>query len=960
MCVDYRRLNAKVKRDCFPLPRIEESLEALRGATLFSTMDLVSAYNQVEVEPVDQEKTAFTTPMGLYQYIRMPFGLNNSPATFSRLVGQVFREEIFQSLLVYLDDIIVFSSEVQSHLDRLENALKRLMQHNLKVRADKCNFFKKEIKFLGHVVSGRGVMTDPDKIVAVAKWQTPTTVKELRRFLGFTSYYRRFVLDYAKAAAPLHKLVGEKVGRHKKSRNMTLPLLDSWTDEHQKAFNSLKERLTSSHVLAYPDFEKPFILEIDASDQGLGAILSQEQNGVRKVISYASRGLRGSERNPVGYSSKKLELLGLKWAVTQRYKDYLTYAPCLVYTDNNPLTYLFTKSKLPAVEQKWASELANFDLRIVYKPGRNNISADALSRQQERPWDISPEEVREQCYLGLKGTPLPLEIQCAAHEQVSSTASQEWNVPATMLPNMTLERMKLLQADDNHIQRYIWLRRGVKPSIKDRRKEPLEVQLLIRQWNKMVEQEGILFRVVQDPKLGRTKQVVMPAEIRKDALKATHNDYGHQGVERTLVLLRSRCYWPKMLRDVEEWVKSCERCVLSKQEQVKTPLGTIRATRPFEVVAMDFTLMDKASNGCETILVLTDVFSKYTIAVPTPDQKATTVARMLVKHWFQRFGPPLRLHSDQGREFESRLVKDLCHLYNVKKSRTTSYHPEGNGQCERYNRTLHNLMRALPPEKKRRWTEWLDEIVYFYNTTPHSVIGYSPFYVIYGREARVMPHLVLEPEEEQGSDINEWVAIHQRRLQESYKLVQRRMSEAALQRKASYDRKAKDSKLSVGTQVYVRNRVKGRNKVQDMYRPERYKIIEVVSDKDIYLVEPVDGFGITKWHNRTQIRPCPIIQEGSKTPRRKPMTRRIPTDRIPRISESSDSEQELLVLRRASEAGSRASISENEPQAEPVNTTSSVQSSSEDDPLESPLRRSARSTAGHHRNPYHEPRSSCC
>ena len=355
----------------------------------------------------------------------------------------------------------------------------------------------------------------------------------------------------------------------------------------------------------------------------------------------------------------------------------------------------------------------------------------------------------------------------------------------------------------------------------------------------MRDNNGILYRNVSDPILGRLSQVVLPLELREEAMRAAHDEYGHQAIEKTIQLLRSKCYWPRMLRDTVRWIEGCERCTLAKREKVKTPLGSIQASRPFEVVAMDFTLMDKASNGYENILVMTDVFSKYTVAVATADQKSSTVARILVKHWFRRFGPPARLHSDQGRDFEAKLIRDLCRLYDVKKSRTTAYRPQGNGQCKRFNRTLHNLLRTLPVDKKKKWPELLYELVYFYNTTPHIVTGYTPFYVVFGREAKVMPHIVMSPEEDE-VEVHEWVQIHQRRLQDAYNIVQGRLKDAANRRKVIYDRKANAKELPEGTQVYVRDRrVKGRNKIQDAYRPKRYKIIRKAADKDIYLVEQV-------------------------------------------------------------------------------------------------------------------------
>ncbi|KAK3742849.1 hypothetical protein QZH41_004524 [Actinostola sp. cb2023] len=276
MCVDYRKLNAKTKRDAYPLPRIEESLDALKGAKYFSTIDLASAYNQVEVDPRDRHKTAFTTPMGLYEFNRMPFGLQNAPATFQRLMQGVFREDLLQKLMVYLDDIIVFSPTIEEHLIRLKVVFRKLSEHGLKIEPTKCQFFGNEVTYLGHVVSADGVSTDPEKTKAVKEWPVPVTVRDLRSFLGFASYYRRFVPKFAQIAGPLHKVVAElgSAGSNKTPKKLIGTV---WTQDCQAAFNQLRTLLTTAPVLAYPDYTQPFILETDASNKGLGAVLSQEQ-----------------------------------------------------------------------------------------------------------------------------------------------------------------------------------------------------------------------------------------------------------------------------------------------------------------------------------------------------------------------------------------------------------------------------------------------------------------------------------------------------------------------------------------------------------------------------------------------------------------------------------------------------------------------------------------------------------
>ena len=476
----------------------------------------------------------------------------------------------------------------------------------MKLKASKCVFFEDKIKYLGHIVSSRGIQTDPDKLVAVAKWPTPKTVKQLRNCLGLASYYRRFVNNFATIASPLHSLTGEKISK-KKTKNKSIQ--SSWITVHQQSFELLKEKLISAPILAYQDSENSFVLEIDVSDKGLGAVLSQEQGEVRRVVAYASRGLRKPERNMSNYSSKKLELLALKWAVTEKFRDYLSFAPCKILTDNNPLTYLLTKSKLSAVEQKWASELANYDVTLEYKPGRLNASADALSRQHERQWDVSEEEVQDMCHSVLEGTALPISLQAVALEDImeSGIENTESRVPiTTVLPKMSRQNMIQLQSQDPHILTVMgYMDKGLKLVYKAIKHEPTEVKLLIKQWYKLKKINGVLYRVIIDPDQGEVKQMILPQSCKEKVLEHLHDKHGHPGFDRTVALIKARWFWPFLRKDIQEWINHCSRCVISKDVPVKAPLGTIRASKP-----LDFTLMDKSSSGLENILIITDVFSK--------------------------------------------------------------------------------------------------------------------------------------------------------------------------------------------------------------------------------------------------------------------------------------------------------------------------------------------------------------
>ena len=345
-------------------------------------MDLQSAYNQVQMEPGDQRKTAFTTPFGLYEYTRMQFGLCNAPATFQRLMQTAFHADMFNILLVYLVDIVVYSNALDEHLARLDTVFTRLGSYGLKLEVKKCSFFQKSGKYLGHVVSGEGVATDPEKVTAVREWAVLETLRNLRSFIGFASYFRRYVPRFTQLATLLHRMVTSacKVRKGKRRTNASSSIIDVWTEDYQQSFDALKLALTSAPVLEFVDYRLPFIVETGASDRGLGAVLSQKQDGRHRIIAYASRGLRSAERNDTNYSSMKLETLALMWAITDKFRDYLIGGLFTVYTDNNTLSYFHKKAKLSAVEQRWAAALASFNFDIKYRPGHCNANADGLSR----------------------------------------------------------------------------------------------------------------------------------------------------------------------------------------------------------------------------------------------------------------------------------------------------------------------------------------------------------------------------------------------------------------------------------------------------------------------------------------------------------------------------------------------------------------------------------------------------
>lgn len=353
----------------------------------------------------------------------------------------------------------------------------------------------------------------------------------------------------------------------------------------------------------------------------------------------------------VNYSSMKLEFLALKWAMTEKFREYLLGNKCVVYTDNNPLSHL-SSAKLAATEQRWAAQLASFDFEIKYWSGESNANADALSRQHPS----GPQDVEAM----LPGTVMPKPSQQALGLKKAEVAQAS----IAAMPQLTTSELRVAQQADP-------VKQEVLEFWKDKRHPSHEVWaqlsqltlILLQQWDRLVQQDGVLYRkVFRSYGAEAVFQLLLPSAMISEVLTQVHQEHGHQGVERTLELLRPRCYWPGMSADVARWYQTCERCQVAKDVHPRAH-GLMRhllASRPNEILAIDYTTLESAQNGVENVLVLTDVFSKYTVAVPTRDQRATTVAKVLVSEWFYKFGVPARLHSEQGRNFESSLIQQLC------------------------------------------------------------------------------------------------------------------------------------------------------------------------------------------------------------------------------------------------------------------------------------------------------------
>jgi transposase InsO family protein len=639
-------------------------------------------------------------------------------------------------------------------------------------------------------------------------------VEQVRSFLGFTGYYRRFVQDYAKIARPLNDLLA---GYHGKKRLVRRSFV--WGEDQQIAFDTLIHHLTSAPVLAYADFTQPFELHIDASGDGLGAILYQQQDGHRRVIAYASRGLSKTERR---YPAHKREFLALHWAVVKKFHDYLYGNQFLVTTDNNPVTYVLTTAKLDATGHRWLAALATYNFSLEYVPGPKNVDADVLSRLPRETMAI--ESVSALCQGHLVSMPA-VEILSLNQEVVCGVLTAEESTSV----GQPSRSMKEYQHDDesiriisNHVDS------GTRPSVETTRTLDRDTASILRQWDTLVVQENTLKRrqVSSDGEV--YYQLVVPKAHRDQVISSLHDDMGHLGRDRTIALIRSRFYWPGMFQDVERRVASCRSCILRKapNQGERAPLVNIHSCQPMELVCIDYLSLEP-SGGYENVLVITDHFTKYALAVPTKNQTAKTTAKVLFNQLVVHYGVPEKIHSDQGRNFESDIIKELCSILGIRKTRTTPYHPMGNGLCERFNRTILGMLGTLESQEKAKWKDHIAHLVHAYNCTLHESTGYTPYFLMFGRHPRLPVDIAYGTTSSSNSSVSHsrFAADLQSKLATAYDLARRNLEKAQEKQRTAYNFKARGATVKVGDIVLVRNvGIRGVNKLANRWEEDFYVV----------------------------------------------------------------------------------------------------------------------------------------
>ena len=613
----------------------------------------------------------------------------------------------------------------------------------------------------------------------------------------------------------------------------------------------------STPILAYPDYQLPFTLHTDSSTDGLSAVLYQKQDGKQRVIAYASRSVSKAESN---YPAHKLEFLALKWAVCEKFHEYLYGTkPFEVFTDNNPLTYVLTSAKLDACGQRWVAKLANYNFSIKYRCGVSNTEADALSRIK---W---PEAISEKLDTenGCMDTHVINAILTGAVTKSSLIESvfcstdvipTELDKNTSKLSNINWMKEQRLDPNLGVIIRLIESGQLFKRKLQGKDSTELKSFLRNKRCLKLV--KDVLYRKSYSDNSTTKKtlwQLVVPKHFRERALFGCHDDVGHQSILRTLSLLRERFYWPGMQEEATQYVMHCSRCLRRKTPPQVAPLQPILVTQPLELVHMDYLSLEPSKGNIENVLVITDHFTRYALAYPSKTQTAQATARILWDNFICHYGFPERFISDQGRNFESDLIRELCKIAGVKKVHTTPYHPHGNGQCERFNSTLCNMLGTLSEEEKSDWKSHLGCMTHAYNCTKHASTTYSPYYLMFGRHPRLPIDIEFglnKPNCNDNSSKSRYIQKLRRRLNYAFQKASKYSDQQAKKYKQGYDKSVKGPQLHENDLVLVKIVAhKGRHKLQDRWEPEEYVVIEQpIAGTPVYKVKPVNGNNVRTLH----------------------------------------------------------------------------------------------------------------
>jgi hypothetical protein len=687
LVVNYQMLDKGTEKFRYPMPLINDLFDHLKSATIFTKIDLRSAYHLLRIREGDEWKTAFRTKYGLFEYLVMPFGLANAPAYFQRFVSEIFGDMFGKFVVIYLDDFLIYSENPEDHDNHVRAVLQRLRENRLYAKLEKCQFSVPTVKFLGFNISANGMRSDEDKVKSIVEWPVPTTKRELLVFLGVTNYQRKFVDGFSKICYPLHRLCRKKVAF-------------SWTQECQTAFETLKAAISSTPLLIHPDPQQPFWVETDASDFALGCVLAQKDSqGDLRPCAYYSRSLIPAERNYCIYDK---ELLAIKVAF-EEWRHYLEGAPhkITVLSDHKGLEFLANNKVMNQRHARWSDFFKRFDFLIRYRPGTKNNQADALSRRPDyEPSEAELKEISNQPILD----PSVFQILALNREDSEPFA----------------DRVKVALTEDTYYQ-----------SCLTSKKDP--------------------FTFINDTPYYQDRMYIPEGPLRLEVLRSCHDTKlaGHYGRRKTTELVTRKFYWPNMNQSIQDFCDTCEACTRSKTPR-HLPFGKLMplpiSERPWSSISMDFITDLPESEGMTTILTVVDRFSKMGHFIPVPNLlNAEETAEVFIHEIVRLHGLPLEIISDRGTQFTSHFWERFLSLLGIKRCLSSAYHPQSDGQSERANQVIQQYLRCFVGYHQDDWASLLPLAEFSFNNTLNVSTGYTPFFANSGIHPRFE---YLDPMEE--------------------------------------------------------------------------------------------------------------------------------------------------------------------------------------------------------------------